>query len=208
MKIRQLISDLRTIVKETFPDSVLTNRDIWGIAWAYALTYIQRATDQKRNIYNFNVFKVKNVYFREVPLVPELDTDCIIYKSIDKLPQIVESNFGLITKYITTLDGSKAYSIVNPKDFLSKLKITKGKGKFIYIEDGYVYSNDKYPLKISALFSNILELLKEDGGCKIMDLEAPIPEYMISNLMQVTPQQLNVFLQKQQDTTTTENPNN
>ena len=210
MKIRTLISTIRNSLKEQNVDSVLTNRDIWNIVWLYAVTYIQREVDQKRSTFNLNIFKVVDVKFKEDFIVDPnvVSTDCTIYKSANKIPKIVESRFGYITKYITTLDRSRNYTVVNPQDFPSKVKLTKGKGKFVYFEDGYLFSNDKYPLKISALFSDLKHLLKKEGSCKVMDLEAPIPEHTLSDLLRIVPTQLGLFEQKPMDTTTNLNSNN
>jgi len=208
--IRKLVSEIRGVLKENTTDSVLTNRDIWNVAWAYAVTFIQREVDTKRNIFYLNIFKSFQVNFKEVPITDgsdfDLPIDCIIYKSINKIPEIVESKFGYIVKQITTLDRSKNFDLVTPQSYRDKLKITKGKGRFVFIENGYMYSNQRYPLLISGLFSNINFLLKD--SCKVMDLEAPIPEYIVSSLLQTVPQQFGVFKQVPQDTVVNTNPNN
>ena len=210
MTIRQLVSTIRGNIKENSADSVLTNRDIWSIAWAYAITFIQRDFDSKRNLFYLNIFKTVQMNFKEVPITDgsdfDLPIDCTIYKSYDKISKIVESKFGYITRQITTLDRSKSFDLVTPQSFRDKVKITKGRGRFVFIDNGYMYSNHKFPLLISGLFYNINYLLGE--GCRIMDIEAPIPEYIISSLLQATPQQLGLFKQAPQDTVINTNPNN
>jgi hypothetical protein len=213
MTIRKIISTLRTILKENTVDTVLSNRDIWNIAWSYALTLIQRELDTKRNIHNLNIFKSVKIKMKEVDITDGLlgsdyPVDCKMYRSYDKLPELVESKFGQIYKGIYTLDKSKAFDLVSSTSFRDKLKITKGKAKIVYIENGYLYSNVKFPLIVSGLFANIDNLLKKEGVCKVMDEEAPIPEYMISSLFQMTAAQLGMFKQAPQDTTINTNPNN
>jgi len=211
MTIRQLISTLRVILKENTVDSVLSNRDLWSIAWAYTITLIQRETDTKRNIFNLGIFKTKKILMKEVSVTEDyldIPIDCKIYRSINKISPIVESKFGLITRYITTLDKSMSFNLVTPQSYKDKVAITKGKVNYVFIDNGYLYSTQRYPLLLSALYSDIKEILKESSGCKIMDLDAPIPEYMISSLLQMTPQQLGVFKQVPQDTNITTNPNN
>lgn len=210
MTIRELISKLRVILKENSVDSVLTNRDIWSIAWSYAITLIQRETDTKRNIFYLNMFKNMTLTMKKVSIIDSVEgfdipLDCIMYRSIKPLPSIVESKFGFITRQITTIDKSKSFDLVTPQSYRDKIKITKGKGKFVYVENGYLYSNQKYPLIVSALFSNIMDMLGK--GCKVMDLEAPIPGYIESSILQMTSQQLGMFKQAPQDVIVNDNPN-
>lgn len=210
MTIRELISKLRVILKENSADTVLSNRDIWSIAWSYAITLIQRETDTKRNIFYLNMFKNMTLNMKEVSIIDgvegfDIPLDCIMYRSIKKLPPIVESKFGYITRQITTIDRSKSFDLVTPQSFRDKIKITKGKGKFVYVDNGYLYSNQKYPLTISALFSNIMDMLGKN--CKVMDLEAPIPGYIESSILQMTAQQLGLFKQAPQDVVVNDNPN-
>ena len=210
MKVRELIYDIRVILKENTNDSVLSNRDIWSICWRFATTLISRQVNTKRYIYHLNIWKDIEVKFTEVPITEgtslDIPVDCTIYKSINPLPKLVESPFGAIYRNITTFDKTTSYSLVDPHLFKTKKKITKNKGKFVFINNNHLYSTDKYPLILSGLFEDISFSLGK--GCKIMDLEVPIPNDLISSILQMTPQQLSLFKQVPQDSITNLNPNN
>lgn len=210
MKLRELIYDIRVSLKENTNDSVLSNRDIWSLCWRIAITLISRQVNTKRNIYHLNIWKDIEVKFTEVPITEgtslDIPIDCTIYKSINPIPKLVESPFGAIYRNITTFDKTTSYSLIDPHLFKTKRKITKNKGKFVFINNNHLYSVDKYPLILSGLFEDISLTL--GNGCKIMDLEVPIPSDIISSLLQMTPQQLSVFKQVPQDTITNLNPNN
>lgn len=216
MTIKEIISTIRTNLKEDTVDSVLTNREIWRITWAYAITFIKQSTDKKRNIFNQDLFKTIVVKMKEVPTADlnnfGIPIDCTVYRSINKIPKIIESDYGLIFRYIGTLDRSRTFNLTTPHTFYDKIKITKGKVGYVFTENNYIYSNEKFPLLISALFSNLLDILKQEikegGKCSIMDLECPIPEFIISDLLKAVITQLGIFKQSPQDTTVTANPNN
>lgn len=209
MTIRALISTIRSGIKENSTDSILTNREIWNLCYEQALLLIQRETDTKRNIFNLNIFTEFTVHMKAVPIADlDIPLDCTIYRSVEKLPTMVESKFGLIYRFISSLDKSQTYNLVTPQFFRIKIKITKGKGKFVYTENGYLYSTDKYPLIISGLFSNIKDILKIKGGCKVMDLEVPIPSYHLAMIQGMVVQQLGVFKQTKFDSIENDNPNN
>ena len=207
MTIRSLISNVRTSLKEASVDSVLTNREIWNLCWEQALLLFQREADTKRNLFNLNIFTEITVRMKAVSIIDEVPVDCTIYRSIDKIPALVESKFGLIYRFISTLDKSQQYNLVTPQAFKLKIKITKGRGKYVYVENGYLYSTDKYPLIISGLFSNVKDLLKIKGGCKVMNLELPIPTYHLTMVEQMTIDRLKIFKSIKQDTDVNANPN-
>jgi len=204
------------MLKENTSDSVLTNRDIWGVVWSNAILLLQRETDVKHSIHNLNIFKTIEIKMIEVSTTDgtsfNLPLDCTMYRSAEKLPEIVESRMGYIIRYITTLDRSSRFDLVTPQSFRDKQKITKGRGKLVFIDNGYLYSSFKYALIISALFSNIKIILEKEikSGkvCSILDIEAPIPEYMIAPVYQMSLQSFGIFKQVPQDTTTNINPNN
>ena len=208
MIIREFIGTIRSAIKEDSTDSVLTNREIWSLAWSAVLLLIQRETDQKKSIFRSNIFKSLVIQMKEVPIADlDIPIDCTVYRSIDKLPAIVQSKFGFIYNDISTLDRSVQFDIVTPQLFRIKTKITKGKGKFVYFDNGYLFSNYKYPLRLTVLLQDVKDMLKIEGGCKILDLPIPFPAFLVAPAIQSVIQELSEFKRVPQDTTENNNPN-
>jgi hypothetical protein len=202
---RTLTSTLRDIIKETNVDTLLTNRAIFEIFWNNIITLIERDIKSQGKIYYSNSFKPIIVKFKEVSKVEEIDipTDCTIYKSVNSISNIMNTNIGYIVNGVTTLDGSKTFSMVSQKEYYSKLKITKGRGNYVYIKNNYIYSSNKFPLMIEALISPLYSV-----ECGMIDKSLEIPDYLISVAYDMTLQKLSLHKSIPADTITNTNPNN
>jgi hypothetical protein len=169
------------------------------------ITLIERDVRSQGKIFSSNSFKPIVVNFKEVPRIEEIDveTDCTIYKSINSIHNILKTNIGYVMNSITTIDGSKTFSLVSQKEYNSKLKITKGRGNYVFVKNGYIYSNNKYPLLLEAFISPIY-----GQNCGMLDMPLDLPEYLISQAYDMTLQKISFHKSVPLDTVTNNNPNN
>lgn len=193
MSIRDIVSRVRNELKELNYDSLLTNRQIWSMFYTQGVLLMQRVIDQKRNIYNNDIFTKWETKMIPIGLETELidiDYQCNIYKSAKPVPNLVETQYGAVLRNVSTLDNSISYNLVSPFDFQVKTKIKGNKARYIYLQDGYIYSKDPYPIKVEGLFKSYLP-----NSCKIMDMKAPILPYLIQPSISGLLQELGIYKQ-------------
>ena len=135
MTIGDIISRLRNTIKEVTGDSVLTNRQLWNIAYTSFLLYNER---DKRNIYNSDIFTVVNLEKEEVNFLEDSCVPLECQTCRYALPSGAEGKNGLIYRYIATPDMSETFQLTTPEQYQIKKKIRGNNQKFVFLV-GIVY---------------------------------------------------------------------
>ena len=184
MTVNEIISTIKSNIKQSIEDRTLTDRFIYYTAWSTAKTLMKRDADQTRKIYNIsNIWQNVNLEMIEVSTIEDIldcnldiEIDCTIYRSKDKLPKLVETSFGWLYKSITSIDGSESFVLVNQRDFNLKRKIKYNKDKYVFIHNDYLYTNVEWDIiKVSGIFENLIFC----SPCeKAYDKYFPIPSYL------------------------------
>lgn len=201
MTVREVTSRVRGILKEFHSDSVLTNRLIWSIVQSGLLMYLER---EAKNIYKLDIFtkmsinqEIYSIY--EGTCVP-LECQGCRYK----LPDGAENKNGLIYRYIASPDIHTQYKIVSPTDFQNKKNLRGASQNYMILENGYLYTDKCLPC-ISVAY--LATKPSNDLGCSILDLDASIPDYILSTILRMPLEELNIFIQKPLDLAQNKNPN-
>lgn len=202
MTNRELISRVRGTLKEHQADTHLFNRHIYSILKTKLFLLIKRAYEERRSLSMVSsVFQTVCVPMKAVSAIEcciDFPLDCQIYRSKDKLPGYVESSYGIIYKSVTSLDRSEKFTIITPYQYDIKSKVKYNKNKYVWIENGYLYSPQAdYPmLRVTALFDDVVESCdspETKTTCSILDQQFPCPDYLIDSVASMALEELKLF---------------
>lgn len=188
---RQAIESLRQKLMERNADSVLTNQFLYTVLEEHAKWLIKREVSAGKIYRDVSLFQRLTIDLIEVPLVDSclnIRTNCKIYRSKKKLPEIWTDNNGPILKAAISIDGSVDFFYTNPVTYQSKINDPyqrKSGMKYSFFEDGYLWVPEHNPHKlvVSAYFVDDLALYEDDcddcnkeKGCvKFLDTEFRVP---------------------------------
>ena len=181
MKIKTVVSRLRNTLREYHPDTRVSNRYLWNVAYTASLDLLER---EKRTLHNLDIYKTISMPSEEVDIYADtcVPLECIGCRY--KLPEgYSEGKNGLRYKYIATPDKSTTFHLVPPQSFQSRINIKGNNKNYSYLEGGYLYTSKCYPcIQIS--------LLTEDGltteDCNILDSTSPIPDRLLNRVFQMS----------------------
>lgn len=203
MTIGEIVGRIRATIKETTSDSYISNRHIWSSVRTAALMYIKR----DRRFYSSNVFTTET---RNPEPVDIYEDTCVPLSCIScrvDLSDVIEDGSGIVYQYITTIDGSKEFKIVTPKQFQIKSKKTKGRELYAYYENEALYFSQCFDcIKISYL-KDSLKNSEANSSCGIMDEESFIPDYLLEPSIKTAIQELSITKQIPEDTSTNKSSN-
>lgn len=210
--IASIVARLRSGIKEVSADSMYSSRYLWHTFFSHAKVLIKRDADGARKIYRTaNIWQNATLKMEQSsPLlcdVISLPTDCIIYKSMYKLPKMMESSFGPIVRSITSLDGSHNIVLVSPFEYFTKTKLRYNKQKYAFIWDDYLWTNVQFPILIfSGLF---IEPLGSEHGCSdsvstgdcgsVLQQSSGVPDYLVAPAISMSLQEIGAALNKPTD---------
>lgn len=200
MTIRELVSSIRENLVEHNIDSVFTNRHLYRTALSVAKTLIQREVDQSRKIFNQNSgwssYCLEMVEVSPVDCPVVIPVPCKIYRSYCKLPQFMETSYGMLFKLISTPDYSINFTLTDPQYFNIKSNIKYNKENYAFIADGYLFTpKNEYPLlKIIAYFEKPVSSCEQSAEyqCSILDSTFPCPEYLVQPVIDETLKRLSI----------------
>jgi hypothetical protein len=200
MTNREMISRVRSVHK-LLGDSSITDRAILAELKGSAKLLIKQQTDKRKLWTSPSLFSViPCMEMKEVPLADCCDyiSDETIYRSIDKIPQISEGNFGLLVQGVFSIDNSVKFNPSSPTDFINTKKLKLDKACF-WIENDYLYvTKETRKVKVVGYFEDEAALKKfietcDCGGnkdksskCKsALDDEFKCPGYLTSNVISI-----------------------
>lgn len=207
----ELISQVKNELNLNNSDSRLTNRFIWSIIDKHAQWLIKREA-RKFRLYNqdslFQTYKCVDV--EDAPAVDSccgIRTKCKVFRTAHKLPDMFESDTGVIIRSVYTIDGSKDFSPISIQDYMRKLEDPNSKydqSLYFFYNSGYLYFPKSRIRKvmIKAYFKKELdqpdcEECNSKVSCISM-LDSPIrlPKYLVAELMQFVLNELASFTLK------------
>lgn len=190
MTKRETIDLFRQKLREQTEDSTYSNFMIYKCLEEQAkwlirrdISKVYRSDDMFQVLYDFRVFEVPRSECG-------IDTNCKIYRTIDRLPDMWNDDNGPIIQHVASLDFSTPFTPTTLKALKNKLddpyqKIAKE--KYYYFLDGYLYFTDNpHLVNISALFKDELSLFERHcTDCdtkkecvRFLDTRFMVPEWL------------------------------
>jgi hypothetical protein len=195
MKIKEVISKIRSRNKWLAEDSEITDRTLYAIAQDKAAVLIKQEFNKGRLLTSDNVFQVLEC--RELKLVSSVECDLPagicnkVRRSKDKLPGLGESELGYSIQGMFNVANSREIFPTTIKEFinLNSLRI-KPKEAYFIIKNGYPYVLNPDIVNVN-LYVYSTEDLVNTGACTYMgDREFKLPEYLKDALFNMIDQSL------------------
>ena len=192
--IGETISRVRNTIKGVREDAFLTDRYLYSVILKYAKLYIRRQ-DSENKIMRFQSL------FETLPCVDLIDVDkieaccggikskCIIKRTKDRLPSVLEGAYGPLFRTISSIDGSiqcyKTYPIVYT-DMANTTTFKYNNNAYYWYSDGYLYFPNILweSVRVEGLWDESISYLKCDGDvCKLrQDDPTHFPDYLFSEI--------------------------
>lgn len=190
--IGEIVSRLRKLAKAGNPDSFYTDRDLYSIFMKYAITFIRRQDNLLRIMRFSSIFQVLPcVDLIEVDKVEAccvgIQSGCIIRRTKDVLPKILDGAYGPLVRSVTSMDRSISLTMTEPSIYVAMTKSKSfkfNKTKYFWYIDGYFYfpDIDWDAVLIEALFE---KELVADECTPMQDRICRVPPYLNSEIEQM-----------------------
>lgn len=162
MTISELISSIRGMNRLINADNRLSDRFIYNEAVSIKNLLLKQESNKNRLFGSPTLFKtIKKLDLISVDTIEacDINSDCIIKRSKDRLPTIVESSGGYLVRSITSLDGSTSVFLTTDLAVARKSNIQDkhaSKEPLSFIRDNYLYLvNVPWPfVRIEAIFES------------------------------------------------------
>jgi hypothetical protein len=194
--INDSVSRLRNTIKAVKEDAFMTDRYIYSIIIKYAKMLIRRQDNENK------IFKFQSL-FKTLPCVELIEIDrveaccegiksgCIIKRTKDRVPNVIEGAFGPIIRTVSSIDGSNLVYRTYPTAYT---RMTHASGyryntnKYYWYLNGYLYIPNVAweAISITALFEdNISMFTCEVDDCTLaQDRPIAVPEYLFAEIEQ------------------------
>ncbi|SEW21552.1 hypothetical protein SAMN05428988_3223 [Chitinophaga sp. YR573] len=198
MTLRQIVSDLRSMLKQVSADSVLTDRMLASELRSAAALLIRRDLLLRRLWNTPTLFtQIRCLKLCEVPVAEccNYSAPCTIRRSQCRIKGIADlGTFGLAIQGIFTIDGRKKFKEANPSRYenILRLNIPNKKG-YYWLLDGYLYITDPdlEAINLVAYFEEGVTFEGTDCQCadatvdqsclNPLDEDFKCPQYLIEN---------------------------
>jgi len=212
----EFVSIIISTLKSTGKDSRISRRLILAVGESKAKTYISQKLNDR------SLYREVNIY-REIPCVEFVEIDKVdcpliefrlcntIYRSKNKIPELLWSRYGHTLKEVRTLDNNKVFLPTTVSQHRrDKNRSQKSNKLSFFVEDQYIYIIDE-PLKSGNLYLLTQDLYELEQICEcsdkkcdsVWDFEFVCPDKLEEVVIQETLKQLMITRQIQEDV----NPN-
>lgn len=193
--IGDTISRVRNVIKAVKEDAFLTDRFIYSLVLKYGKLYIKRLDDQNKIMRFQSLFEVLPcVELIEIDKVDAccsgITSGCIIKRTKDRLPTVMEGNYGPLFRTISSMDGSIPCFKTYPATFTQMTNSTNfhyNKNKYYWYQDGYLYlPNIEWDaIRVEGLWEDSIAMYSCDE-CKTCNLRqdelSHFPEYLFAEI--------------------------
>lgn len=192
--IGDTISRLRNTIKGVREDAFITDRFIYSLVLKYAKLLITKQ-DTANKIMRFQSL------FETLPCLELIEVDkveaccsgikskCIIMRTKNKLPTVLEGAYGPLFRTISSIDGSIQCYKTYPSTYANMANTVNfkyNKNKYYWYLDGYLYfpNIDWEAVRVEGLWDESITYLKCDTDtCNIRQNEAThFPEYLFADI--------------------------
>lgn len=148
--IGESVSRIRNNLKAVKADPFVTDRFLYSVIAKYGSAYIKQQDTIKK------LLRLGSL-FRTIPCMDLIDSnkieaccgdlrsDCPIKRTEEKIPNIMEADFGPIFRTVSSIDGSIELFPTTPSTYNSMTKSTSwkyNKRKYYWFLNGYIYVPD------------------------------------------------------------------
>ncbi len=208
--IGEATSRVRNVIKSVKSDAFITDRFLYSLILKYARAFIRRQ-DSLNQLVKFSSL------FRTIPCVDLITSnrieaccgevsDCLFKRTKEKIPQPIESTFGPIFRFVSSIDGSIEIIQTNPSTYKSmthQSSFKYNKNKYYWFLNGYLYFPDLQwdAVMIDGVFEGDLSLTgcDTDKCAYRQDQQAPIPDFLFADIDRFVLQEMGIQVQMPED---------
>lgn len=209
--IGETVSRVRNIMKGAKEDAFITDRFLYSIILKYAKMLIRRQ-DTENKIMRFQSL------FETIPCIDLIEVDrveaccagikskCIIKRTKDKLPTVLEGAYGPLFRTISSIDGSTQVYKTAPSTYTNIANSKNYKynnNKYYWYLNGYLYfPNIEWDaVAVEGLWDESIGYLKCDGDACLLRQEdqTHFPEYLFAEIESMVLKDLSILVQLPQE---------
>lgn len=196
--IGESISRVRGIIKALQEDAFVTDRFIYSIIIKYAKTLMKRQQNEHKLMGHDDLFETLSfVELKDVDTVEAgcvgISTNCVIKRTVEKLPKLFSGSRGPLIRKVYTLDSSQEFQMTNPSSFIHLSNSTNfkyNKTKYYWFKNGYLYfpNMDYEAVSVEGLWEDKLDwlcMVDEQECTPMQDRILPLPDYLFSEAEQM-----------------------
>lgn len=207
--IREHITRIKAVLKLNNADARLTDRNIYLLMKKHSKFLMKRDSSWLR---------VSNSIYQTLPFVEleevdavlacNIQTDCKIRRTKEKLPALVENSDGPIIRRVTSLDGGVIFTPIEASAFQRKIKKSTfkfDKTLYYWYSAGYLY----FPnigwdaVRVEGYFEEVLppqDCEPDSTACDYkQDSLFVIPDFLVSAMDELIMKELSLYLSIPQD---------
>lgn len=192
--IGDVISRIRSQVKGTRQDALLTDRVIYSFVNKHA-KWLMKREDSKNRLLGFSgvVQMMDYVELIDVDKVEAcctgLTSDCTIKRTKEKMPVFMQGYYGPLIRTVASIDGSEECQPTNPNSYLAMSRSKNfrfNKTKYFWYLDDYLYfpNLEWEAVRIEGIFEDdISNFTCEADSCIIRsDQTFNVPDYLFGEI--------------------------
>lgn len=172
MKVREIVSKVRTSINALSTDIFVSDRYILSILQDINIKLVTQQLQTRAYWTSPNLFtSLDCLDMEQVPLYTCCDTttECTIAKSKKKLPEIVDTMYGLVISGVWSIDSKNEFKeLESPRRLENLLKIypNKNHNRYYFVQNGYLYITNPLieRVKFTAMFKSFFD--KEEYSCE------------------------------------------
>jgi hypothetical protein len=112
-----------------------------------------------------------------------------VMKSVNKLPRLIDSKYGVSLKEVTSIDDETEFKYTTPAQYRRDKNRGESEYKYYYVKDGYLYLLDtevpRVNLYVLTLDAENVKSCDECNDCKsLWDYEIAIPDKLLEAAVQ------------------------
>ena len=211
--IREAISRIRNVFKLVNEDAFLTDRFIYSLLIKHSKTLIRRQDVENKLMSYDSLFET--LPYVELIEVDKIEADCAriktgckIMRTRKKLPKLMTGSNGPILRTIAPIDGSDVFQQCLAAVYVSMTQSTTfkyNKTHYFWYKNGYLYFPDIVwdAVSIEGMFEESVDDFcnENDSDCTMaQDRNLTIPDYLFSEIEQLTQQELMTLAKVPSDT--------
>jgi hypothetical protein len=209
--IGETISRIRNLIKAVKEDAFITDRFLYSVILKHGKALIRRQDNENKVMRMSMLFeRIPCTELIEIDKIDDccgVDSGCIIRKTKEKLPEVLEGAFGPLIRSVSSIDGSTVLIRTSPTIYNAMSKSTSfkyNKNKYYWYLDGHLYfpNIDWDAVSIEAIFTESIGHLtcSSTEQCEAMQyMDCPIPDYLFTEVETLVLKDLGLMIQIPQD---------
>lgn len=187
---RDSIDKFRQMLKERNADADYTNKFLYSVLFDHAKWLIKREISAGRIYSNITFFQnidcLDVVESSVIPSCCSVKTNCKMYRTEIKLPDMWVDSTGPVIKSVRSIDNSTDFILTTSFSWLDKRNdpyLKKANIRYVFYDDGYLWFPEHNPHKINTVIAPVDDLKLWDRKCEDCEKDNKCITYLDTNFI-------------------------